>query len=79
MKFESAVRERFRCSKCNSGVCRVEKIATTGAGIAKILDLQTNVFYAVICENCGYVKLYSKDIVDRRKNGLMNILDAIFG
>ncbi len=79
MRFESAVRDRFRCSKCGSRVCRVEKVATTGAGLTKILDLQTNVFYAVICENCGYVELYSKDVVDGKGDKLMDFLDATFG
>ena len=79
IKFESVVRERFRCPKCNSRVRRVEKIATTGAGLTKLLDWQTNVFYAVICENCGYVELYSKEVVDGRGDRFKDILDVIFG
>jgi predicted nucleic-acid-binding Zn-ribbon protein len=79
MNFESAVKQRFRCFKCGSRNCRVEKIATTGAGLTRLFDWQTNVFYAVICENCGYVELYYKEVVDGKRDVLMDILDTIFG
>ena len=79
MNFEREVESRFKCPKCGRNVCRVEKIAVTGAGITRLLDLQTNVFYAVICENCGYTEFYSKNVIDGKGDGIMDVLDVIFG
>ncbi len=79
MNFEREVESRFKCPKCGGNSCRVEKIAVTGAGITRLLDLQTNVFYAVVCENCGYTELYSKNVIDGKGDRIMDILDVIFG
>ena len=58
------------CPKCNHTETEVGKIATTGGGLSRLFDIQTNRFKVVSCANCGYSELYrdttsgSSDIVD---------------
>ena len=46
----------------------------TGGGISRFMDVQTNVFDAVSCEECGYTEFYSKDR-DRKSE----VLDFLIG
>jgi predicted nucleic-acid-binding Zn-ribbon protein len=58
------------CPKCGHGETEVGKISTTGGGLSKMFDIQTNAFRVVSCTNCGYSELYRDtgsrggDIVD---------------
>ena len=58
------------CMKCGHTETDVGEIATTGGGLSKLFDIQTNSFKVVTCANCGYSELYrdrtagSSDIVD---------------
>ncbi|WP_394337641.1 zinc ribbon domain-containing protein [Haloarcula quadrata] len=56
----------YEWSECPS----LWKTATTGGGLSKMFDIQTNSFKLVSCRNCGYSELYrdttasSNDIVE---------------
>jgi len=58
------------CPKCDHTETEVGTISTTGGGLSKMFDIQTNSFKVVSCTNCGYSELYqdttsgSSDIVD---------------
>lgn len=58
------------CPKCGHGATEVGEIATTGGGLSKLFDIQTNRFQVVSCTNCGYSELYrdvpasGSDVVD---------------
>ena len=69
---------RFRCAKCDAKGGLVKRIATTGTGLSRVLDIQLNKFVAVSCESCGYTELYNTDILERPRVG-MDVLDLLFG
>ena len=58
------------CPKCGHDQVDVSSISTTGSGLSKMFDIQTNKFETVTCTNCGYTELYKNvgssgsDIVD---------------
>lgn len=58
------------CPKCGHTETEVGSISTTGGGLSKMFDVQTNSFKVVSCAACGYSELYrdatsgSSDIVD---------------
>jgi predicted nucleic-acid-binding Zn-ribbon protein len=58
------------CPKCGHTETEVGKISTTGDGLSKMFDIQTNSFRVVSCTSCGYSELYrdtgsgGSDIVD---------------
>ena len=79
MKFEDAVKMKFRCFKCKNTEAEVRKLATTGTGLTKIFDIQSNEFYAVICKNCGYTEFYERSIIDGKKSVIGDVVDVLFG
>ena len=48
----------FVCPACKSCGGNVRQVATTGAGISRIFDIQNKDFVAITCQFCKAVQLY---------------------
>ncbi|SEW04832.1 zinc ribbon domain-containing protein [Halobacterium jilantaiense] len=59
------------CPKCGGDEVDVGTISTTGSGLSKMFDIQTNNFQTVTCTSCGYTELYAD--VDSRGADLADI------
>ena len=77
-RLEETFEANFKCSKCGSGQSRAKKISTTGSGLSKFFDVQANNFLAVSCQNCGYVELYNRKVLEG-KSDLSSVVDLLFG
>jgi len=64
----------YGCPKCGHGNATTSSISTTGSGLSKMFDIQTNRFETVTCEGCGYTELY-KDVGNRGSD----VVDVFFG
>ncbi|WP_330633443.1 zinc ribbon domain-containing protein [Halocatena halophila] len=62
------------CPKCNHTDTEVGDISTTGGGLSKLFDIQTNSFKVVSCTNCGYSELYRAE-----SSRTSNIVDVFLG
>ena len=62
------------CPKCGHDEADVGSISTTGGGLSKLFDIQTNKFRAVSCTNCGYTEFYR---ADRSRGG--DLVDVFLG
>ncbi|GAB3416179.1 zinc ribbon domain-containing protein [Haloparvum alkalitolerans] len=62
------------CPKCGHDEAEVGSISTTGSGLSKMFDIQTNKFRVVSCTDCGYSELYR----DSASAG-STIADVFFG
>ena len=62
------------CDKCSHTETEVGTISTTGGGLTKLFDVQTNSFKVVSCTNCGYSELYRDDTA-----GSSDIVDVFLG
>ncbi|WP_049947715.1 zinc ribbon domain-containing protein [Candidatus Halobonum tyrrellensis] len=62
------------CPKCGHTDAEVGKMSTTGGGLSKMFDIQTNSFRVVSCTNCGYSELYR----DTGSTG-SDLVDVFFG
>lgn len=62
------------CPKCGHDGTDVGEISTTGGGLSKMFDIQTNRFQVVSCTNCGYSELY-RDV----RSGPSDIVDVFLG
>ena len=77
MSLDEQIASRFTCLKCKHHGGKVKRIAATGTGISKLLDIQHNHFLAVSCKNCGFTELYNPGMLgDEQKLG--TILDILF-
>ena len=78
MKLDEQLETRFRCDKCSNVGGQTKRIATSGAGLSKLLDLQHNQYLMVSCTNCGYTEVYNPEILEGKRQ-LGNVLDILFG
>jgi predicted nucleic-acid-binding Zn-ribbon protein len=62
------------CPKCGHDEADVGSISTTGGGLSKMFDIQTNKFRAVSCTNCGYTEFYRAD-----RSGGSDLVDVFLG
>lgn len=62
------------CQKCGHQETDVGTISTTGGGLSKMFDIQTNQFKVVSCMQCGYSELYRDDTP-----GTSDIVDVFLG
>jgi predicted nucleic-acid-binding Zn-ribbon protein len=46
------------CPKCGHTDAEVDDIATTGAGVSRLFDVQNRRYRAVSCTRCGYTEFY---------------------
>lgn len=60
------------CPKCGHEQAEVDEIATTGASLSRLFDIQNRRFRVVTCQNCGYTEFY------RGSDGDV-IVDLFFG
>ena len=52
--------EDYGCPKCGHQEAETNEISTTGSGLSRFIDVQTNKFQTVTCKNCGYTELYKQ-------------------
>ena len=78
MALEDQFANRFKCAKCHSTGARVKRIATTGRGLSKLLDIQHNQFLMVSCGHCGYTEVYNPEILEGKRH-VGSILDFLLG
>ncbi len=77
MDIETRLKSRYRCAKCNQRSANVRRIAATGTGLSKLLDIQHNSFISMTCGNCGYTELYDPKVLGESRQ-LGTILDVLF-
>ncbi len=67
--------ESFVCRRCKHREARIERISTTGPGLAQMLKKD---FLAISCENCGLTEFYNLSVLEGRTD-LQNFLRELFG
>lgn len=77
MKLEDQMATRFKCIKCDGSGATVKRIATSGAGLSKLFDIQHNQFITVSCSHCGYTEIYNPEVLEGKRH-LGSILDILF-
>ena len=75
---EEQLSAAFVCSKCKASVAHIERLAMSGTGISRILDIQPYSYFFVSCNNCGYTETYKADILSGKKDKLGDVLDILF-
>ena len=78
MKLEEQIAAKFKCPKCSHAGGEAKRIATTGAGFSKILDLEHNQYVTVSCRHCGFTEIYNPEMLEGKKS-LGTILDLLWG
>jgi hypothetical protein len=74
---EAKLAEAFRCPKCSHQGAQVEKLAMSGTGISRLLEIQPYRYLFVSCKNCGYTETYNLTTL-QGKDDLGNLLEILF-
>jgi predicted nucleic-acid-binding Zn-ribbon protein len=69
--------EKFICAKCGQHGAHVEKLAMSGTGISRLLEVQPYRYAFVSCENCGFTEVFNLKMLEGRDN-LGTFLEILF-
>lgn len=78
MNLEEQLESRFVCAKCQHHGGEARRIAATGAGLSKLLDIQHNQYVIISCGDCGYSEIYNPRVLEGKRS-LGDVLDVLFG
>ena len=78
MSIDRQLARYFKCVECQSIGASNKKIAITGTGLSKLMDIQHNKYIALTCQNCGYTELYNPQFLEG-KNDFSTVIDILFG
>lgn len=69
--------QQFKCPKCNSVGGHVERLAMSGTGISRFMEIQAYTYAFVSCLNCGFTEIYNLKMLEGRDD-IGNILEILF-
>ena len=69
--------EKFVCSKCDQKGAHVEKLAMSGTGLSRLLEVQPYRYAFVSCTNCGFTEVFNLKMLEGRDN-LGTFLEILF-
>lgn len=77
MTLQQIFEQQFECPKCDHTGSRVDKLAMSGTGLSRFLDIQMNRFAFVSCLNCGFTEIYNLKTLEGRAD-LGDLIDILF-
>jgi predicted nucleic-acid-binding Zn-ribbon protein len=69
--------QKFICSHCNHQDGYVERLAMSGTGLSRLLEIQPHRYAFVSCTNCGYTEVFNLKMLEG-KDDLGNFLEILF-
>ena len=63
----------YSCEKCKNSSYEQGKISTTGSGLSKFLNMQSNNFTTISCTKCGYTEIFK----GKKSGALSSIFDVL--
>lgn len=76
-KTEQILAEQFVCRHCKNEGAHVEKLAMSGTGLSRLLEIQPHRYAFVSCQNCGFTEVFNLKILEGHDN-LGTFIDILF-
>lgn len=76
-KVDTILAEEFICARCKHHGAHVERLAMTGTGITRFLEIQPYRYAFVSCKHCGYTEIYNLRMLEG-KDDLGTFIDILF-
>lgn len=61
--------QEFTCPKCKNVGAQVERLAMSGTGMSRFMDIQHHKYAFASCLACGYTEIYNLKILENKKVG----------
>jgi predicted nucleic-acid-binding Zn-ribbon protein len=74
---ENLLAQEFVCARCEHVGAAVERLAMTGTGLSRLLEIQMHRYAFVSCTNCGYTEVYNLRTLEGKDN-LGTLLEVLF-
>jgi predicted nucleic-acid-binding Zn-ribbon protein len=74
---DEVLAQEFVCARCHQHGATVERLAMSGTGISRLLEIQRYQYSFVSCTNCGYTEVYNLRTLEG-KNNLSDFLEVLF-
>ena len=69
--------QEFVCARCDHQGAEVERLAMSGTGLSRLLEIQPYRYVFVSCANCGYTEVYNLRMLEGKDN-LGTFLEILF-
>lgn len=76
-RIEDQLAQAFVCARCHQKGAHVERLAMSGTGLSRLLEIQPYRYAFVSCRNCGYTEVYNLRMLEGKDN-LGDFLDVLF-
>ena len=76
-ELDQLLEEKFVCQHCEHQGAHVERLAMSGTGISRLLEIQQYRYAFVSCRHCGFTEVFNLRILQQH-NGLSDFLDMVF-
>jgi predicted nucleic-acid-binding Zn-ribbon protein len=67
-KVDGLLAQEFVCARCEHQGARVERLAMSGTGLSRFLEIQAYRYAFVSCHNCGYTEVYNLKMLEGKDN-----------
>jgi uncharacterized protein len=74
---EHQLAQAFICQKCDHQGANVERLAMSGTGFSRLLEIQPYRYSYVSCTNCGYTEIYNLKTLEG-SDDLGTLLEVLF-
>lgn len=69
--------QEFTCPRCRNSGAHVERLAMSGTGLSRLLEIQAHRYAFVSCTNCGYTEVFNLRVLEG-KDDVGTLLEVIF-
>ncbi len=76
-KVEELLAQKFVCPRCSQRGAHAERLAMSGTGLSRLLEIQHHRYSFVSCNNCGYTEVYDLNTLEGKDN-VGTLLDVLF-
>ena len=74
---DALLSQEFVCPRCEQQGAHVERLAMSGTGISRFLEIQAYRYVFASCNNCGYTEVYNLRTLEGKDN-LGTFLEILF-
>jgi hypothetical protein len=67
----------FVCRRCGGNGAQVDRLAMSGTGISRLLEIQPYRYAFVSCRNCGFTEIFNLKTLERQDD-LGTFLEILF-
>jgi len=76
-KTDQLLAQKFICPRCDHQQGHVERLAMSGTGLSRFLEIQAHRYAFVSCINCGYTEVFNLRTLEGKDN-LGSFLEVLF-